>query len=406
MNDPFQNTILQINKAAEILGLDNEQIRYLTEPSRVVKVNFVVELDNGEKKVFTGFRSQHNNVRGPYKGGLRFSLDVNEHEVMALSSWMTWKCAVADIPYGGGKGGVIVDTKTLSKTELERLSRAFVRAIADVIGPEKDIPAPDMYTTPEIMDWMVDEYKKVTGNPKSLATFTGKSLTNGGSEGRTQATGYGGGVILDQIALLEKMDPKTTSVAVQGFGNVAYYFVEYAEKKGYKIVTMSDSKSAIYNPEGISLAEAKQYKDEHGSFKGFAKAKEVTNEELLGVECDVLVPAAIENVITSNNASKIKAKYIIELANGPVTPEADEILHSNGIKFIPDILANAGGVTVSYYEWYQNMHDEKWNQDKVLSEMGYKLEKAFGEISQIAKEHNTDFRTAAFILSIKRVLGL
>jgi glutamate dehydrogenase/leucine dehydrogenase len=319
---------------------------------------------------------------------------------------MTWKCAVADIPYGGGKGGVIVDTKTLSKTELERLSRAFVRAIADIIGPEKDIPAPDMYTTPEIMDWMVDEYKKVTGNPKSLATFTGKSLTNGGSEGRTQATGYGGGVILDQITLLEKIDPKTTTVAVQGFGNVAYYFVEYAEKKGYKIVTISDSKSAIYNPEGISLAEAKKFKDEHGSFKGFGNVKEVTNKELLEVECDVLVPAAIENVITSNNASKIKAKYIIELANGPVTPEADEILHSSGIKFIPDILANAGGVTVSYYEWYQNMHDEKWNQDKVLSEMGYKLEKAFGEITQIAREHNTDFRTAAFILSIKRVLGL
>lgn len=406
MNDPFQNTILQINKAAQILSLNNEQIRYLTEPSRVVKVNFVVEMDSGEKKVFTGFRSQHNNVRGPFKGGLRFSLDVNEHEVMALSSWMTWKCAVADIPYGGGKGGVIVDTKTLSKTELERLSRAFVRAIADVIGPEKDIPAPDMYTTPEIMDWMVDEYKKVTGNPKSLATFTGKSLANGGSEARTQATGYGGGVILDQIALLEKMDPKSTSVAVQGFGNVAYYFVEYAQNKGFKVVTLSDSKSAIYNPEGISLTDAKKYKDENGSFKGYPNAKEISNEDLLEVECDVLVPAAIENVITGENASKIKAKFIIELANGPVTPEADEILHSKGIKFIPDILANAGGVTVSYYEWYQNMNDEKWNEDKVLSEMGFKLEKGFTEISTIAKDNNTDFRTAAFILAIKKVLGI
>ncbi len=401
-NDPFENSIIQIKKAGGILGLNENELNRILEPQRVVRVNFSVKMDNGDIKTFVGFRSQHNNARGPYKGGLRFSPEVTESEVKALSSWMTWKCAVADIPFGGGKGGVIVDTKTLSKTELENLSRSFVRAISDVIGPNKDVPAPDMYTTGEIMNWMTDEYSKIVGK-NELATFTGKTLNNGGSEGRTEATGYGGVHVLNKLMEEKQLNPKDLKIAIQGLGNVAEYFAISAEYHGYKVVTLSDSKGALYNPNGLDIKKVIEYKKTNGSLMGFEGASYITNRELLELDVDVLVPAALENVITSDNASKIKAKFIIEMANGPLTPEADIILHKKGILFVPDILSNSGGVTVSYFEWYQNIHSEKWDKDSVLEKLKINIEKAFDDCYKMMMDKNVDMRTACYMIAIKKV---
>lgn len=401
-NDPFENSIIQIKRAGSILGLNENELNRILEPQRVVRVNFSVKMDNGDIKTFVGFRSQHNNARGPYKGGLRFSPEVTESEVKALSSWMTWKCAVADIPFGGGKGGVIVDTKILSKTELENLSRSFVRAISDVIGPNKDVPAPDMYTTGEIMNWMTDEYSKIVGK-NELATFTGKTLNNGGSEGRTEATGYGGVHVLNKLMEEKQLNPKDLKIAIQGLGNVAEYFAISAEYHGYKVVTLSDSKGALYNPNGLDIKKVIEYKKTNGSLMGFEGASYITNRELLELDVDVLVPAALENVITSDNASKIKAKFIIEMANGPLTPEADIILHKKGILFVPDILSNSGGVTVSYFEWYQNIHSEKWDKDSVLEKLKINIEKAFDDCYKMMMDKNVDMRTACYMIAIKKV---
>ncbi len=403
MSNPFENSIKQITEASKHLELSAPTLEYLFSPSRVVEVNFEVEMDNGENKLFKGFRSQHNNARGPFKGGLRFAPQVDIEEVKALSSWMTWKCAVADIPYGGGKGGVVVDTKKLSENELEKLSRAFARAIADVIGPEKDVPAPDMYTDGKVMKWMNDEYQKVTGE-KSFATFTGKPLDYGGSEGRTEATGYGGVEVLKLISEKKGIQPQNTSVAVQGIGNVGEYFARKAEQGGYKIVALSDSKGGIYNPEGLSVESVLLYKKEKSTLKGFEGVKEISNEELLLLPVDILVPAASENVITKENARNIKAKIIIEMANGPVTPEADEILESREILSAPDILANSGGVTVSYFEWYQNMQNEKWNKEKVLAELNKKMKDAFNSVWSVYEDKKTSLRKSAFIIAIQKVL--
>jgi glutamate dehydrogenase/leucine dehydrogenase len=343
-DDAFQNSITQIKRAADLLCdsveklcLPPEVLERIFEPQRLVKVHFPVKMDNGETRTFLGFRSQHNNARGPYKGGLRFSPEVSESEVKALSSWMTWKCAVADIPFGGGKGGVVVDTKKLSKGELERLSRAFVRAISDVIGPEKDVPAPDMYTTPEIMDWMVDEYGKITGKD-GRACFTGKTIAGGGSEGRTEATGFGGAFVMRELAKRKNLDVQNTTVAIQGLGNVGNYFAIKAKEYGFKIVALSDSKGAIYAKDGMDPQAVIDYKKEKGVLEGFPNAEYISNDKLLEIECDILVPAATENVITGENAGKIKAKYIIEMANGPLTPAADEILTEKGIVFVPDVV--------------------------------------------------------------------
>ncbi|MEK7587154.1 MAG: Glu/Leu/Phe/Val dehydrogenase [Patescibacteria group bacterium] len=406
--------------ACEFLKLSPEIYQRFREPERIVKVNFPVKMDNGKTQIFTGYRSQHNNALGPYKGGLRFSPMVDEQEVKNLSAWMTWKCAVADIPFGGGKGGVIVDTKKLSKTELERLSRAFVRAIAEMIGPEKDVPAPDMYTTPKIMDWMVDEYTKLaprtvlkdtqglslaTQTSVTLATFTGKSLNNGGSEGRTEATGLGGVYILEALAKKKKLIPAKTKIAVQGIGNVGEYFARHAEKLGFKIVAMSDSQSGIYNASGLDTETVMSYKQINGSLKNFPGVKAISNAQLLILKnIDVLVPAAIEEVINKKNADKINAKYVIEMANGPTTAEADKILEKKKVLVIPDILANSGGVTVSYFEWYQNMHNEKWTKDEVLAKLKPKLVKAFNEIFKIVESKKVSMRLSAYAIAIKRVL--
>lgn len=402
MNDPFQNSIEQVTKAGEILGLNYDEIKLLSTPKRLITVHFPVLLDSGEKKVFLGFRSQHNDARGPFKGGLRFSLEVNESEVKALSSWMTWKCAVADIPFGGGKGGVVVDTKVHSKPEIERISRGFVTAIADCIGENKDVPAPDMYTTPEIMDYMVDEYSKIIGK-KSLAVFTGKTLDNGGSEGRTEATGYGGALILKELAVKVALDPSNTKVAIQGIGNVGEYFAIFAKQYGFNVVAMSDSKGGVYKESGLNPVEILEYKKKNGSLAGFPDASFVTNEELLKLPVDVLVPAALENVINADNAEKVQAKYVIEMANGPVTPEADEIFRQKNIISVPDILANSGGVTVSYFEWYQNMKNEKWTKEDVLKKLEEKMKKAFEDAWEYKISKNVDFRTACYVLAVDRV---
>ena len=401
-HNPFENAKEQLARAAEILKLDKNLVARLSNPERFTEVNFPVIMDDGREVVFKGFRSQHNNARGPYKGGLRFSEEVSESEVKALSMWMTWKCAVADIPYGGGKGGVIVDTKKFSQTELERLSRAYVRAVAPIIGPETDIPAPDMYTNAQIMDWMVDEYEKIIGKP-APATFTGKSLANGGSEGRPEATGLGGAIILDELARAENLQIENCKIALQGMGNVGNHFALEAVKRGYKVVAVSDSRGGIYLPEGLDVNKVISYKEEKGILAGFPGAQAVSNKELLELPVIVLVPAAIENVITEENAGRIKAKYIIELANGPVTPAADTILEGKGITSIPDILANSGGVTVSYFEWYQNMHDEHWPKEKVLEQLEPKMQSGFREGWQLKGEHKVSMRTAVYLLALKRV---
>ncbi len=402
-NDPHKNAIEQLRNVSDILKLSPDQFDRLSDVDRLVEVHFPVEMDNGEVQVFTGFRSQHNNSRGPYKGGLRFSPAVSASEVKALSTWMTWKCAVAGIPFGGGKGGVIVDTKQLSKSELERLSRGFVKAIYEVIGPEKDVPAPDMYTTPEIMSWMVNEYSKLVGKD-SPAVITGKPIEAGGSEGRTEATGYGGVYVLESLAKKKGLVPGETTIAIQGMGNVGLYFAKLANELGYKIVAISDSKSAIYSDDGIDIDSAVEYKSSKGSFSGLDGSEIISNEELLLLDVDVLVPAAVENVINENNASDIKASYIIEMANGPVTPEADDILSEKDILFVPDILANSGGVTVSYFEWVQNMENQKWEKDVVLEKLRDTIVEAFESTWGVMEEYDIDMRKAAYVLAVKKVI--
>jgi glutamate dehydrogenase/leucine dehydrogenase len=409
MNDPYTNALNQLKKVAKILKLDKSTLDRLSVPERFIEVNFPVKMDDGSVKMFKGFRSQHNSALGPYKGGLRFSTEVCEEEVKALSMWMSWKCSIADIPYGGGKGGVIVDTKELSEKELENLSRAFVGAIADCIGPDKDVPAPDMYTTPQIMDWMVEEYAK-TANRKQkteneiLATFTGKSVENGGSAGRTEATGQGGVYCLQRLAEKENLKSEETTVAVQGAGNVGYYFARLASELGFKVVTLSDSKSAIYDENGLDIDAVMKCKEENGSFETCKGVKQISNEELLLLEVDVLVPAAIENVITEKNAGNIKAKYIIEMANGPVTPEADEILKENGTISVPDVLANAGGVTVSYFEWVQNKNGEKWSKKDVLAKLKDKMIPAFDAVWESRDKYKIDMRMGAYALAVEKIV--
>lgn len=403
MNDQFTNAQTQLKNVSKVLNIEKETFNRLLEPNKVIEVNFPVEMDDGSTKMFKGYRSQHNNARGPYKGGIRFSLEVTESEVKALSMWMTWKCAVARIPFGGGKGGVIVDTKKLSKSEIERLSRAFIKTIYKDIGPDTDVPAPDMYTTPEIMTWMVDEYSKLVGE-NTPAVITGKPVENGGSEGRTEATGQGGVFVLEKLAEKEGLIPEDTTVAVQGSGNVGYYFAKLAQELGFKVVTLSDSKGGIHNPSGLDIDSAMKQKEEIGSFANYKDANQISNTDLLELDVDVLVPAAIENVITKVNAKNIKAKYIIEMANGPVTPEADEILSKKGCFIVPDILANSGGVTVSYFEWLQNKKNEKWTKEVVFEKLEKTITEAFTASLDSMKKYKTNMRLGTYSLAVQRVV--
>jgi len=359
-----------------------------------------VLMANGKIKTFVGYRSQHNNVLGPYKGGIRFHQNVSQEEVVALSILMTLKCAANNLPLGGGKGGVIVNPKELSEGELERLSRIYAQKIAPFIGEEVDVPAPDVNTDGKIMMWMLDEYEK-TINKKSPATFTGKPVEFGGSLGRTKATGRGGVIVMNN--LLKQLNKDYKTVAIQGFGNVGYYFAKIASEKDYKIVAVSDSQGGIYYENGLDPEKVMAVKKEQGSVINYPEGKVISNEELLELPVDILVPAALENVITKDNASKIQAKVIIEMANGPITEEAYSILEENQIISAPDILANAGGVIVSYFEWLQNKRNEKWTEEEVNQKLEEQLSTAFKEIFETSQKFNTDLKEAAFISALAKI---
>jgi glutamate dehydrogenase/leucine dehydrogenase len=402
--NPFETAKEQLQKAAELAGLDKDKVEQLKHPDRYVEVSIPVKMDSGEQKIFTGFRSQHNNARGPYKGGIRYHQQVNLDEVRALSFWMSFKNAVVNVPFGGGKGGVIVNPKELSAGELERLSRGYVKKIFPIIGPETDVPAPDVNTTGQIMGWMLDEYQKLSGN-KSMATFTGKSLDNGGSQGREEATGFGGVYVFEEVIKSKAVNLHAgATVAIQGFGNVSTFFAQAAERLGYKVVALSDSKGGIYNPEGLSFEKVLSHKKSGGALKDFAGAKNISNSELLELPVDVLVPAALENVLTGDNAAKVKAKLIIEMANGPTAPAADMVFASRGIVVIPDILANSGGVCTSYYEWYQNMNGESWSREQVLEKLSAQIKQAYSDVLEQKDKHSCTFRTAAYILAAQRII--
>lgn len=401
--NPFEIAQKQIKSACDKLNTDPAVYEILKNPMRVLEVSFPVKLDDGTIKTFTGYRSQHNNAVGPFKGGLRFHPAVTKDEVKALSTWMTFKCSVAGIPYGGGKGGMAIDPKKYSKAELERISRGFAEAISPLIGEKVDIPAPDVNTNGQIMSWMVDSYEKIVGH-SAKGVFTGKPLEFGGSLARTEATGYG--VYLAAKKALDKLniDVKGATYAVQGFGNVGYYTAYYAYKDGAKIVAFSNTDVAIYNENGIDMeAVIKDYEENGRIFENKGYGKDFTNEELLELEVDVLAPCALENQITSENADRIKAKVITEGANGPTTPEADEILYKKGIVVIPDILANAGGVVVSYFEWVQNLQGYYWSFDEVQEKEDTVLSNAFEDVWSIADEFKVDLRNAAYMSSIRRI---
>ena len=403
MNNPFKNAQKQLKAVTKYIDIDKKTLEELMTPKRLFKADLKVKMDNGKTETFKAFRSQHNDSVGPYKGGIRFHQDVSEDEVKALSMWMTWKCSVVGIPYGGGKGGVIVDPKKLSVGELERLSRAYMKAMGKHLGVWVDAPAPDVNTTPQIMAWMMDEYEKMVGK-HAPGIITGKPIELGGSKGRGVATGLGGFYVLEQLAHVNGFGGKDTFIAVQGFGNAGYWFAHHAHNADYTVVAVSDTKGGIYNKNGVDPESVLKYKKKTGSVVGFPGSKEISNEELLKLEVDVLAPAALENVINQSNAKDIKAKYILELANGPVTPEADEILYKKGIIGIPDVLCNAGGVTVSYFEWVQNNMGYYWDEEEVEHKLKKIMDKAFQEVWQVGQVKKVNLRMAAYILAVDRVV--
>jgi glutamate dehydrogenase/leucine dehydrogenase len=407
----FSDIQKQFREIAAELKLEPEILQELEEPHRIIKFQIPVLMDNGKKKIFFGFRSQHNNALGPYKGGIRYHPDVSEGEIKVLSMLMTWKCALVGVPFGGSKGEVIVDPKKLSKGELERLSRGYVRGIFPWIGPDLDIPAPDINTNPQIMAWMTDEYSKLKGKD-SPASFTGKPKDFWGLEGRKEATGYGGVVILKKLQEVFGFNPRETTLAVQGFGNVGSNFAHFAFQKGYKIIAISEHEGGIFVKKGLDPEETLCCREKKGKIAGcycigsvcdLGFGRQITNEELLEMEVDVLVPAAIENVITKENAPKIKAKYIIEMANGPVTSKARVILEKRGILSVPDILANAGGVTASYFEWLQSKQGVLWKREKIYQKLTKILEKSFEEVWSLAKTKKISLEKAAYLIAVDRV---
>ncbi len=440
--------MVQLKRAAAKLPKKESEklLTLLSQPQRILNVTIPVKMDNGKIQIFQGYRVQFNNARGPYKGGIRFHPQVSLDEVKALSFWMTMKCAVADLPLGGGKGGIIVDPKKMSAKELERLSRGYARAIFDCIGPDKDVPAPDVNTNGVIMGWMLDEYinakcqmlnAKLTKKEKEKlkATFTGKAIGDGGSEGREEATGLGGLYVL--LAVLsqlgyriqgvgsrknKKLNPEPSSLtppltaAVQGFGNVGYNVAKFLTDVGITVVAVSDSRGGIYVPDGINPALTLECKKKNGPPAGglagcycsgsvcdLKKGKTITNAELLELPVDILVPSALENVLTAQNAKKIKAKVVLEMANGPTTPEADTILFRRGIPVIPDILSNSGGVSVSCFEWEQNLKGQHWTKEAVNRKLKSKMEKETTNVWLASKKYKTDLRTAAFIVALQRI---
>ncbi len=400
--NPWHVAQQQFDNAAEHLNLDPGLRRVLREPRRELHVHFPVKMDDGSVRVFEGFRVQHNLGRGPAKGGIRYHQDVSIDEVKALAMWMTWKCAVVGIPFGGGKGGVIVDPKQLSRRELENLSRRFFTEIEVLIGPERDIPAPDVNTTPQVMAWFMDTYSMHVGYTVP-GVVTGKPISLGGSEGRNEATARGTVYCVVQAAKHLNIDLAHSTVVVQGFGNAGSIAAQLMEKEGSRVLAVSDSTAGIYNPDGLDISRVVAWKAEHGTVAGFPGAQPKTNPEVLEIECDVLIPAALENQITAANAERIHAKIVAEAANGPTTPDADEILYRRGIFLIPDILCNAGGVTVSYFEWVQDLNRDHWSEEMVNGKLHEIMTKAFSETLEIAEREHVHMRMAAYLLAVQRV---
>lgn len=405
MNNPFVNALAQLKKAADIMKLDGATTALLSQPKRLLAVSIPVKMDSGEIKVFSGWRSQYNDALGPFKGGIRYHWNVSEDEVKALSFWMTMKCAVVGLPLGGGKGGIIVNPKELSEGELERLSRGYVRALYKYLGPTQDVPAPDVYTNGQIMSWMLDEYEKLVGE-KAPGMITGKPLALGGSRGRDKATAQGGVFVLLEAVKKMGWNPNETTVAVQGFGNAGAHMAELLAAAGFKIVAVSDSSGGIKSQElGIKLdvTQLLAHKEKTGSVVGFPETEKITNEQLLELPVDILVPAALENQITGENAARVQAKMIVELANGPTTPEADEILFKNKVVVVPDILANAGGVTVSYFEQVQNAANYYWTDEEVAVKLAKIMVAGFADVWAKKEKYAVDLRTAAFVAALERV---
>lgn len=402
--NPLESMMERFNIAAEKLGLSDEVYNVLKNPAKQVIVSLPITMDNGKIQVFEGIRVIHSNILGPAKGGIRFAPDVHLDEVRALAAWMTWKCAVVDIPYGGGKGGVRCNPREMSKGEIERLVRAYTMAMIDVFGPDKDIPAPDMGTGPREMAWLMDEYSKAHGMTIP-AVVTGKPLVLGGSLGRTEATGRG--VMVTALAAMQKLkiNPFSATCAVQGFGNVGSWAAQLLEERGLKIVAISDHTGAFYNEKGINIQEAIKHKDANkGTLEGFTGGDRMEDPgDLLTLEVDVLVPAAMEDVITAKNAEKIRAKLIVEGANGPTSAKADAILNEKGIMAVPDILANAGGVTVSYFEWVQNRLGYKWTADRVNRRSDRIMKDAFEHVYEASVKYSVPMRIAAYIVAIDKV---
>ncbi len=403
--DPFEVAVAQLERAAEYMEISDEALEFLKRPMRILEVTVPVKMDDGSVKVFPGFRVQYNWALGPTKGGIRFHPEETLSTVKALAAWMTWKTSVMGLPYGGGKGGVVVNPKELSRRELENLSRSYIRAIYEVISPYTDIPAPDVYTNPQIMAWMLDEYEWISRRrDPSFGVITGKPLSIGGSVGRIDATSRGAVYTIREAAKRLGMELKSATIAIQGYGNAGYYLAKLApEILGMKVVAVSDSKGGIYMPEGIDADKVMEWKRETGSVKDFPGATNITNEELLELEVDVLAPAAIENVITGENADKVKAKLVAEVANGPVTPEADKILFEKGVFQIPDFLCNAGGVTVSYFEWVQNINGFYWDEETVYSRLDMMMTRAFNKVYEKHQEKKIHMRDAAYVVAVERV---
>ncbi len=401
--NPFEVAQRQLDECAKILKLDTNVHGILRVPTRELHVSLPIRMDDGSIKVFQGFRVQYNDARGPTKGGIRFHPDETIDTVRALAAWMTWKCALLDLPLGGAKGGVICNPKQMSQGELERLSRAYINQVWQLIGPDKDIPAPDVYTNPQIMAWMMDEYSKLSGKNR-FGVVTGKPLNVGGSAGRGDATARGGLYTVREAAKVCGIDLKKATIAVQGYGNAGYYAAYLAKTLfGSKIVAVSDSKGGIFSKEGLDPEAVYKHKAKTGSVIKFQKTEPISNEKLLELDVDVVIPAALENVITEKNAPNIKAKIIAEFANGPTTPEADAILHKNGVHVIPDFLCNAGGVTVSYFEMVQNFYMYYWDEKEVHERLDKKMTVAYHSVLNTSKEFNVNMRQAAYVVAVKRV---
>jgi glutamate dehydrogenase/leucine dehydrogenase len=399
--DEICNIIERKKKKASDRKFVFEEVEVLKHPQRMVEISIPVKMDNGDLKIFTGYRVQHSNIRGPYKGGLRYYSKVDLDEVKSLSFWMTIKCAVVNIPYGGAKGGIKVDPKELSQNELEKLTRGYVRRVASNVGPDKDIPAPDVYTDAQVMAWFMDEFSRIKGK-NVPAVVTGKPIELGGSQGRESATAQGGFYVLKNILQKRKQSLKGLKVTVSGFGNAGSNFAEIAYQNGCKVLAVSDSKGGIYNASGLNIEKLKKHKKETGTLAGFKEGEEISHSEILSLETDVLAPAALENEINQSNAKKVKAKIILELANGPITSEAEKLFNGE-VLVIPDVLANAGGVIVSYFEWVQNLRHFYWQEQKVLERLKHQIDEAADNVWQYSGEYKTTLRSAAYIVAVERI---